>query len=115
MSKNIALNQEFYLATPKTKQQVIEIYNFSWFGCVLWNLFCPAATGLESSYNISGKVMFDLPFATHRGVLEPLTERIHLIRYLSKDFWNFKRGTKDKQQELYCNNLEDKITIKQIK
>ena len=105
MSKNIALNQEFYLATPKTKQQVNEIYNFSWFGCVLWNLFCPAATGLESSYNRSGKVMLDLPYATHRYLIEPLSGQQHMSITLIRNFLGFinkiKQSAKPVLRQLY--------------
>ena len=86
VSRNIELNQEFYFAAEETKLRVNEIYNSSWFGSVLWDLFSPAAVKLESSWNRSMKIMLDLPHATHRGLVEPLSGRRHLKRVLLKRF-----------------------------
>ena len=41
--KNIELNQEFHFAAPKTKININNIYNSSFFGSVLWNVFSPEA------------------------------------------------------------------------
>ena len=56
---------------------MLEIYNSSWFGSVLYNLYNKEAVKLESSFNRSVKVMLDLPFGTHRGLIEPLVGRKH--------------------------------------
>jgi hypothetical protein len=86
VSRNIEIHQEFYFADEETKMKVNDIYSSSWFGSVLWNLFSPAAVKLESSWNRSMKIMLDLPNATHRGLIEPLTGRKHLKRVLLKQF-----------------------------
>jgi hypothetical protein len=44
---------------------------------------------IESSYNRSVKVMFDLPYATHRSLIEPLTESSHVKHILIKRFLGF--------------------------
>ena len=86
VSKNIEINQEFYFAAPSTRVTVNDIYNNSWFGSVIWDLFCPAAVKLESSWNRSMKITLDLPYATHRGLIEPLSGKPHLRRIFIKRF-----------------------------
>ena len=67
VARNIELNQEFYFSASETKLKINEIYNSSWFGSTLYNLFGIEGERLESSYNRSVKVMFNLPFRTHRS------------------------------------------------
>ena len=86
VGRNIEINQEFYFAANETKMKVNEIYNSSWFGSVLWDLFCPGSVQIESSYNRSIKIMMSLPYATHRGLIEPISGRKHLKRHLIKRF-----------------------------
>ena len=77
ISKNIELNQEFYFAAPATKLKINDVYNSSWFGSVLYDLYSTEAVKLESCYNRSIKIMLDLPYQTHRGLIEPITGRKH--------------------------------------
>ena len=86
IARNVEINQEFYFSTAETRLKVNDIYNSSWFGSVLWNLFCPAATRIESAYNRSLKVMINLPIATHRELIEPLSGRHHVKFLLIKRF-----------------------------
>ena len=86
VSKNIELNQEFNFAAEETKLVVNDIYNSSWYGSVLWDLFCPGAVKLESSWNRSIKIMLDLPQPTHGGLIEPISGKPHLKRDLLKIF-----------------------------
>ena len=86
ISKNIKLNQELYFAAPDTKMIMNDIYNSSWFGSPIYSLFSRAAQKLEASYNRSIKVMFDLPLATHRSLIEPLSKRPHLWKVFVKRF-----------------------------
>ena len=73
INKNIELNQEFFFAHPFTKIKVNKIYNSHFYGSPLWNLFGSGALRIESSYNRSVKIMLDLPYATHRSLIQPLT------------------------------------------
>ena len=86
VSKNIELNQEFYFASPETKMTINQIYNSSWFGSVMYDLSSSEAVKLESSYNRSMKIMLDLPYGTHRGLIEPISRRKHLKTVLTKRF-----------------------------
>ena len=39
VSRNIELNQEFHFSSSETKMMINDIYNSSWFGSVLYNLY----------------------------------------------------------------------------
>ena len=101
VGKNIELNQEFKFAHPETKLTINKIYNLHLSGSPLWNLFGPGARNIESSYNRSVKVMMDLPYATHRSLIEPLTKERHLKKVLISRFLTFMELiTKSKKQRI---------------
>ena len=89
VNKNIELNQEFHFANPKTKFNINQIYNSHFTGSPLWNLFSAESLRFESSYNRSVKIMFDLPYATHCHLIEPITEAKHLRTILVSRFLGF--------------------------
>ena len=74
VGKNIELNQEFSFAAQETKIRINNIYNSSWYGSVLWDLFSPASVKIKSAYNRSMKVTMKLHWATHRELIEPLSQ-----------------------------------------
>jgi hypothetical protein len=86
VTKNIELNQEFYFASDISKLKINDVYNFSWYGSVLYNIYCTESIKLESSYNRSIKIMMDLPYETHRSLIEPISERRHLRKTLARRF-----------------------------
>ena len=88
-AKNIELNQEFSFAHPSTKLRINKIYNSHYSGSPLWDLFGTGALTLESSYNRSVKVMLDLPYATHRSLIQPLTGDQHIKLVLIRRFVGF--------------------------
>jgi hypothetical protein len=52
-------------------------------------MFSSEAVKMESTWNKSVKVMFDLPYATHRWLIEPVSGSTHLRRFLINRFLNF--------------------------
>jgi hypothetical protein len=89
IGKNIEINQEFQFVHPSTKIRVNSIYNSSYYGSPLWNLFGSGALTIQASYNKSVKVMLDLPYETHRSLIEPLTGEKHVKLVLIKRFLGF--------------------------
>ena len=89
VAKNIELNQEFFFSHPTTRVSVNQIYNSHFYGSALWNLFSQEAIKLENSWNTSARIMWDLPMTTHRYLLEPVTEAIHVKKLLAKQFIGF--------------------------
>ena len=65
IQKNNDINQEFYFAHPRTKFHLNVIYNSHFSGSSLWNLFGRNVEMLENSWNLSMRIMFDLPLETH--------------------------------------------------
>ena len=76
--KNNDLEQEFYFCHPQTKFTVNRIYNSHFTGSPLWNLFSPEAVKMEGTWNRSVKVIFDLPYPTHRWLIEPGSDSTHV-------------------------------------
>jgi hypothetical protein len=89
VNKNIELKQEFHFADPKTKFKINQIYNSHFTGSPIWNMFSAESLRFESSYNRSVKIMFDLPYATHRHLIKTITEAKHLRTILVSRFPGF--------------------------
>ena len=69
-----SINQEFSFAHPHTKVIVNSIYNSHFTGSQLWGLDSREMEKLESTYNKSVKILYNLPWATHTYFIEPLTQ-----------------------------------------
>jgi hypothetical protein len=61
---------------------VNKIYDSNFTGSQLWDLGSREVEKLESTYNKSVKIMMDLPWATHRYLIEPLTGIPHVSSQL---------------------------------
>ena len=89
VSKNIELNQEFYFSHPETKIGINKIWNTHFTGRNLWNLFTEGAVKVKFCYNSSQKYMMYLPYATHRFLIEPLSNEKHIMFVLIERFISF--------------------------
>ena len=83
------LSQEFYFSHPVTKVNINGIYYCHFTGSQLWGLNSREFGKLESTYNKSIKLMFNLHLQTHRYLIEPLTEQPHLRKLLFKRYLTF--------------------------
>ena len=89
VDKNNSLCQEFYFAHPSTKVHLNNVYNGHFTGSQLWQFGSKEMEKFESTYNRSVKIMYDLPWGTHRFFIEPLTSKPHLRRILVKRYLSF--------------------------
>jgi endonuclease/exonuclease/phosphatase family metal-dependent hydrolase len=89
INRNNELLQELYFAHPQTIIKVNNIYNTSFYGSMIWNLFGNEATRLEKTWNVSQRLMLKLDRKTHRFFIEPLSETPHIIFSLYKRFISF--------------------------
>jgi hypothetical protein len=89
IDKNNSIIQEFYFANPETKVKLNNIYNGHWTVSQLWRLGCEELVKLEGTYNRSANIMSDLPWATHRYLIEPLTGLPHVRKILVKRYLSF--------------------------
>ena len=89
IDKNNSLNQEFFFAHPQSKFKINTVYNSHFSGSQLWKFGSVEMNKLESTYNRSIKIMFDLPWATHRYLMEPLTGLSHVRKRLVQRYLSF--------------------------
>ena len=75
VERNIELNQEFNFPSEVSKLRINYVYNSRWFGSVLYDIYTTETVKLESAINRSIKIMMDLPFETHRSLIEPVSEK----------------------------------------
>ena len=66
LNKVNELCQEFHYATPSTKIKINNCFNSSFYGSHLWDLLIIEADRLEKSWNISQRILLDIPRNTHR-------------------------------------------------
>ena len=83
------LQQEFHFAVPKTLWKLNMIYNFHFSGCAVWDLSTISFDKFIYSIHKSFKVMFDLPYATHRYFFEAITRTLHPALIIRKRFLGF--------------------------
>ena len=89
IQRNNELLQEFSFACGKTKMFINKVYNGSFYGSILWDLYGKESTMLYSTWNVSIRQMLRLDRATHRYLIEPLSGMDHLKNSLIKRFISF--------------------------
>ena len=89
IKKNNEIIQEFHFSHPETKIKLNSIYNSHFTGSCLWNLFGREAVMVENSWNVAMRLMLDLPRETHRYLIEPLSNTLHIRKILVQRFLKF--------------------------
>ena len=82
------ISQEFPYAHPVTKVKLNTIYNSHFYGSSLWDFSCESFQKFESSYNRSVKIMYNLPYETHRNLIEPLSN-LGFKKHVMKKYLGF--------------------------
>ena len=72
VNRNNELCQEFCFTDPNLKIQINNLFNTSFYGSVLWDLFGAEVSRLEKTWNVSLRKMLNIPRQTHRFFLEPI-------------------------------------------
>ena len=94
IQKNCEILQEFFFAHPQTKLRINNTYNCHFTGSPFWDLFGQDALKLEKTWNVSVRQMFSLPRESHRYLIEPVSENLHLKKLLLLRFMSFLRQIK---------------------
>ena len=88
--KNVnSLQQELKFSHPKTLWKLNMIYNFHFTGCKLWVFSSKSFGKFMSTIQWSFKIMFDLPYETHRYFYEVVTATKHPTIIVKRRFVNF--------------------------
>ena len=103
IDRNNELNQEFFYADSGTKIWLNNVYNCSFYGAPLWNLFSREFEKIEKSWNVSQRLMLSLPRKTHRYFIEPLSGTTHVVTLIKRRFRRFIENIrKSKKEVLRC-------------
>ena len=73
---------------PKVYMKLIGIYMCDFYGSNLWDLF-NGSDSIFTEWNKCVRFVFRLPLATHRNLIEPLSETFHLKSMLISRFAKF--------------------------
>ena len=106
--KNIKLIHEFYYAHPVTVFTLNKVYNTSFYGSQVWNLFSKESNHVFNAWNVSVREMYKLPRNSHRYLLEPLAETAHIKFNLYKRFIKFC-DTLNCSNKLFLKSLYSKL------
>ena len=83
-----------------------QIYNFSYTGSQLWDLFCHEAVSLEKSYNVSVRVMLGLPVTTHKYLIQPLAGGLHVKQVFASRFLKFCEDLENSNKAVIKDTFE---------
>ena len=100
ITKNNELCQEFHHCHPQTKFHLNYVYNSSFSGSPLWDLFSRESEMIENTWNTSFRIMFDLSFKTHRYFVQPVSEKVHIKNILLKRFLGFLNQIQNSSKKL---------------
>ena len=89
VSKNNELTQEFYYADPATISKLNHAFNTHFYGTPVWDMFSTKFRKVEKAWNTSNRIIFSLPRTTHRYLIEPISDRSHIIFSLWKRLMKF--------------------------
>lgn len=105
ISKLHALRQELGNQDPNVFMSLVFIYLSSMYGSNLWDLYSTAADKLYISWNVLIKNTYDLPYATHRYILQEMFYqphiRISLLKRFIKFYNNLKLSNKPQVRHLF--------------
>ena len=54
-----------------------------------WNMFSPSGDSIEGTWNRNIKIMFDLPYPTHRNLLPPISNSPNIKMILGQRYLKF--------------------------
>ena len=90
IGKMNSLLQEFSYVEPPVKIKIFNIFATSFYGSGLWDLYSNEVDRIFKSWNVSVRIAFDIPFTSHRYLIEPLSGSPHPKTMLSSRFMKFK-------------------------
>ena len=100
-----ALRQELGSQHPVIFMKLVQIYLSSMYGSNLWDLYSDAARSVFISWNVCIREAFNLPYATHRYILQDISEiphiRVSLLRRFVKFYFQLKQSSKPSVRNLF--------------
>ena len=84
-----SLLQELHFAASSVKMKLLNIYTTSFYGSSLWDIYSQEVTKLYSSWNVTVRNVYSLPWKTHRYLIQDISECVHPKTMLSTRFVKF--------------------------
>ena len=72
-----SLIQEFRFVDSSVLLRILEIYVTSFYGSCLWDLYSPEVKKIYSSWNVTMRNVFSLPWTSHRYFIESVSDTRH--------------------------------------
>lgn len=96
--------------------KLLEVYATSFYGSSLWNLFSKEVTRIFSSWNVTVRNVFNLPWDTHRYLIETVSKSTHPKVMMCSRYMKFMEsmgGTCKKRSVRYLAALvkDDRRTL----
>ena len=92
IGKMNSLLQEFHYVSPAVLLKIVNIYAVSFHGSGLWDLFSDDCDRLYKAWNVAVRLACNVPFTTHRYLIEPISQSMHLKVMLASRYVNFVRS-----------------------
>ena len=83
------LMQEFHFVSPKVMLELLKIYTTSFYSSSLWNLCSAECQKIFTSWNITIRHIFKLPYRTHSYFIESISDALHAKTMLWSRFHQF--------------------------
>ena len=90
-----SLNQEFYFSSPTVRRKLYNLYCCSFYGSNLWNLYNRQCDKLYISFNVSIRICFNIPRASHRYLIQDLIDYPHPKIMMCSRFVKFHKTISD--------------------
>ena len=87
-----SLMQEFHYVSPDVFIKLMNTYATSLYGSNTWDIFSPECERLYTSYNVTIRNVLNIDRCTHRYMIEPLSECLHLKTMISSRYATFHRS-----------------------
>ena len=94
-----SLLQELHFTAPQVKMKLLNIYTTSFYGSNLWNIYSAEVNRIFSTWNVTVRKVFDLPWTTHRYFIEGVSECPHPKTLICSRFVKFLENVS------MCNKL----------
>ena len=72
-----SLLQEFHYAEPAVILKILNIHVTSFYGSNIWDLYSREVIRVFSTWNVTVRNVFKLPWTTHRYLIEPVSNCSH--------------------------------------
>ena len=89
------IKQAYGFYDPKVICEIVKIFGTSFYGSPLWSLGSDEHQRLNRSWNTAVKLIWNLPFQTHKRFIEDLTDVPHLQSTLHGRYVGFSKNLKD--------------------